>query len=204
LAGGATVLTLGSLAAHAERFSAIASDYVGTPGELCMLGLSLFYAPNAVVFGLGYLAGPGFAIGRGASVTFAGSHLSAVPALPLVAAAPGGPAPLPVVVLGALVLVGAGVAAGWMVLRGSSEGLRRRIECCLGAAAALGIGMAALAAFAGGPAGPGRLRAVGTSPWQLGLAVAIEVAVVAVFTVLIGEWLESRTARRTGVIALPD
>jgi hypothetical protein len=204
LVGGATVLTLGSLAAHAERFSAIASDYIGTPGELCMLGLSIAYAPNAVVFGLGYLTGPGFAIGRGASVTFAGSHLSAVPALPLVAGAPGGAAPLPVVILGALVVGAAGAAAGWMVLRNSSAGLRRRIECCLGAAAALGIGLAALAAFAGGPAGPGRLSAVGPSPWQLGLAVAVEVAIVAMLTVLVGGLVESRAARRSAVIALPD
>jgi hypothetical protein len=169
-----------------------------------MLALSVLYAPNAVVFGLGYLAGPGFAIGRGASVTFAGSHLSVVPALPLVAAAPGGPAPLAVVVVGALMLAGAGVAAGWMVLRGWANGLRVRLECCLGAAAVLGVAVAALAAFAGGPAGPGRLRAVGPSPWQLGLAVTVEVAVFAVLTVLVGWGLERKQGRRADVIALPD
>jgi hypothetical protein len=204
LIGGATVLTIGSLVAHAEQFSEIASDYVGAPGELCMLGLSVLYAPNAVVFGAGYLTGPGFAIGRGASVTFAGSHLSAVPALPLVAAAPGSAAPLPVVILGGLVLVGAGIAAGWLVLRSASDGLRSSVVCCLGAAGALGIVLAALAAFSGGPGGPGRLRAVGPSPWQVGLAVAVEVAVVATLTVLVGWWLESRAVRRAGVIALPD
>ena len=53
---------------------------------------------------------------------------------------------------------------------------------CAGAAVAL------LAAAAGGPVGGGRLTAVGPSPWQVGLAVALEVTLgaAAAAAVLVG------------------
>jgi hypothetical protein len=42
-----------------------------------------------------------------------------------------------------------------------------------------GVVTAVLVAVAGGAAGPGRMSAVGASPWQTGLAVVAEVAAVA-------------------------
>ena len=51
------------------------------------------------------------------------------------------------------------------------------------AAPGAGAGMALLAWLGGGAVGTGRLRTVGASPWQVGLAVAGEVAAVALLFV---------------------
>ncbi|MCY7372754.1 MAG: DUF6350 family protein [Spirochaetaceae bacterium] len=62
----------------------------GAGGTLLLLLGSLLYVPNAVVWGTAFVAGPGFAVGEGTSVTAAGADLGAVPAFPLLAALPNG------------------------------------------------------------------------------------------------------------------
>jgi len=47
------------------------------------------------------------------------------------------------------------------------------------AAALAGLLVAILVAIGGGPAGHGRMTAVGASPWQVGLVLALELSVVA-------------------------
>jgi hypothetical protein len=185
----ATLLTVGSMLAHLGRFATMVSAYHGAPGLLSMLLLSVLLVPNAVIFSVGYLAGPGFAIGAGTSVALGGTHLGAVPALPLLAAVPVGPAPWPVLVGSVVVIAAAGIRAGWRVSRRSRLSLARQLSGALAAAAVLGVGTAIVVGFAGGPSGPGRLSAVGPSPWQVGLAVAAEIAVVAVLVVLTGAWI---------------
>jgi hypothetical protein len=201
LVGMATLLVLGSSLAHVHHFATIASGYRGGPGVFSMLLLSLLLVPNAIVFAIGYLAGPGFAVGAGSSVALGASHLGATPALPLVAALPSGRAPLPVLVCCVLAVWAAGTLAGWRITRRSTLQLRGQVNSAVVAGAALGIGVALLVGFAGGPAGPGRLRAVGPSPWQVGLAVAGETAVVAVIVVLV-VGLASRRSTPT-VVTLP-
>ena len=66
------------------------------------------------------------------------------------------------------------------------------MNAALVAAAVLGLGAAVLVAFAGGPSGPGRLSAVGSSPWQVGLAVAAEMAVTSVVVVVVVWWVQRR------------
>ena len=158
--------------------------------------LSLALVPNAVIFGIGYLTGPGFAVGTNTSVAIGGSHLAAVPALPLLTAVPVGRAPWPVLVWCGLAVVGAGIAAGRRISRSSTADLRGRLQNAVVAGAALGIVAAVVTGFAGGPAGPGRLRAFGPSPWHVGLAIAAETAVVAAVVVLVTAWTgrHSRTA----------
>jgi hypothetical protein len=184
----ATLLTFGSLLVHAHRVGTIVNSYSGTAGVFSMLLLSLLLLPNAVVFSVGYLAGPGFAVGAGTSVALGGSQVGAMPALPLLATVPAGPAPLPVLIASVIVLVAAGGLAGWRVARSSTLNLQGQVKSALVAAAALGIGAALVVGFAGGPAGPGRLSAVGPSPWQVGLAVTGEIAVVATIVVLASAW----------------
>jgi len=46
----------------------------------------------------------------------------------------------------------------------------------------VGALVAALCALSGGPLGGGRLTAVGPSPWKVGLAVVLEVAIPAAAT----------------------
>jgi hypothetical protein len=63
-----------------------------------------------------------------------------------------------------------------------------------------GIAVAGLVASAGGPAGPGRMSAVGASPWQVGLSVAGELMVPAALVVLTWTWL----VRLPAVAGLPE
>jgi hypothetical protein len=204
LLAAAVVLMLASLIDHAGEFGTIAGDYHGAAGPLAMVLLSILLIPNAVVFSLAYLTGSGFAIGAGTSVGLGSSHLGAVPAFPLLAAVPSGGAPVPVVVLCAAFVLIAGAIAGRHIAGHAPAAagvealsLSEQLRAALVAAATLGIGAAVVAGFAGGPAGPGRLNAVGPSPWQVGLTVTGELSVIAIGVVVIS------SLRRRREIVLP-
>ena len=161
-----------------------------------MVALSLLCLPNAVLFALSYLIGSGFAIGTGTSVSLGASHVGAVPAFPLLAAVPAGRAPAWVVALCVITVVGAGVAVGWRIATRSGtvgHGAKSRadrlnvadqVRAAMLAAVGIGVAAAILVGFAGGPAGPGRLRAVGPSPWHVGITVSVELGIVAALVVL--------------------
>jgi hypothetical protein len=180
VAGGAVVAGL-SLAVHAGRATALAgATDPGVVGGVALLLMGLLLVPNAAVWGLSFTAGPGFAVGVGTTVGPFGTSLGAVPAFPLLAALPGGDTPLWLGVLGLGVPIAAGVLAGILVAR------RLRISSATTAALeasllgpTVGLAVAALCALSGGPLGGGRLAAVGPSPWKVGLAVAVEVALPA-------------------------
>jgi hypothetical protein len=162
LLGVAVMLLVGSLALHSGRVGAAISHYGGGPAA----GASLIVAcltllPNAVLAALGYLVGPGFALGTGTSYTLGGVHGGRLPVFPLLAAHPHGGAPASVLVLCVVAVVLAGVMTGWRVARRASTGIQARLRQVGTAAAAAGVSTAALVAVAGGPAGPGRFAAVG-------------------------------------------
>lgn len=157
----------------------------GAPGvvggaALLLLGLSL--VPNALVWGASWLAGPGFAVGTGTAVGPFDHQLDALPALPLLAALPGGPLSLWVAVLVLLVPLTAGGVAGLLLVRRSSPAPLR--DACL-VGLSCGAVLAALGWLSGGPVGGGRLAETGPSPWRLGLAVAIQVGLGAALVVLL-------------------
>jgi hypothetical protein len=194
--GAALLLAVGSLLAHSHGFGDSVSAYHGGAGEFAMVLLSAVMIPNAVCFAVGYLAGPGFAIGTGTSVSYAGSHLGATPAFPLLAAVPSGHAPWQVMSVFVAAVVGAGVAAGWRVTQVQGLTMEERFRATLVAGAAFGLVTAVLLAFAGGPAGPGRLSAVGPSPWQVGLLIALEISLVATVTVFVHRAVLAARRRR--------
>ena len=150
------------------------------PGPVGGLGLVLAQvalAPNLVLWTGSWLAGPGIAVGTGTTVTPWTSELGAVPALPVLGALPTGDLPGALAMV-LLVPVAAGALGGVLVAR------RHRVEGWLellrdAAVAGVLAGAAgwALAALAAGAAGPGRMAEVGPSGWQVGLALAAEVAV---------------------------
>ncbi|HTR69614.1 MAG TPA: DUF6350 family protein [Mycobacteriales bacterium] len=193
--GGATVLVTASLALHAHRFGSITGAFGSGSGKVAVLLLSLFYLPNAILFAAAYLAGPGFALGAGTSVGVGGVHVASLPTLPLLAGVPGAEADWLVMAVAAAAILGAGLAAGWRVearIGAAAESrLVDQVRCALLSAALLGLATAVVAAIAGGPSGPGRLRAVGPSPWRLGLSVAGEVGALAVLAVLVFAWTGS-------------
>jgi hypothetical protein len=174
---------VGSLPAIWDVHSALDPGLVG--GVLLVL-LQLVLLPNAVVWAAAFLAGTGFAVGAGTSVTPAASDLGPLPALPLLAALPG-PGGMPgwlwVGLAGPLV---AGICLGVSYGRRAAGrhspssrvlGVARAVGDVVAAAAIAGAGMTVLAWLAGGAAGPGRLSTVGPAPLLVGAALAAELAV---------------------------
>lgn len=192
LLAGATLLLFASLAVHgASVAGAVTALGGGGVGATVIVALDVALLPNAVVCVLGYISGPGFAVGAGADVTLTGAHSGPLPALPLLEAMPDGPASAAVTALAIVVVIGSGALAARRIAR-TGQALGASMAAAAGAGAASGVLAAILAAVAGGPAGPGRMATVGVSPWQVGLVVAAEVAVVAAGIVGALTWRRGR------------
>ena len=113
LVAGGGLLAGGSLAVHEGRARELFAGLDPSIGGVVLLALlCLLYVPTAVVWGLAYAVGPGFAVGAGTSVSIAGSTAGAVPAFPLLAALPQG-----------TVVTGAPLALVVPVLAGSLAGV---------------------------------------------------------------------------------
>ncbi|MGB8650896.1 MAG: DUF6350 family protein [Mycobacteriales bacterium] len=183
LAGGAVLVGL-SLLVHLGRVGTLAGATApGLVGGTALLLLSLSLVPNAAVWGASWLAGPGFAVGAGTGVGPFGTTLGPVPALPLLAALPSGGVPTWLGVAALAVPVAAGVVAGLLVSRRlPATSVRAGALEAAAAGPCAGAAVALLAWLSGGPVGGGRLVAVGPSPWQVGLAVALEVTLPAAAT----------------------
>jgi hypothetical protein len=183
VAGGALLAGV-SVVLHAGRVTSLASaSDPGLVGGVALLLLGVLLVPNAAVWGSAWVAGPGFAVGVGTSVGPWTTTLGPVPAFPLLGALPAADTPAWVAVVALLVPVAAGVVAGLLVARRLPVlGLgRAALEGALVGPCA-GAAMALLAYLSGGPLGDGRLADVGPSPWRVGLAVALEVALPAAVT----------------------
>lgn len=183
------MLDVASLAVHARTAAELADGLSGGfVATLALLVADALLVPNAAITTIAYLTGPGFAVGTGTSVSLAGSHLGAVPALPLLGALPHGSAPILVRAFAIVALLAAGGVASWWVVRDGALSASVILGRVFGTAAAAGVIAAALVATAGGPAGPGRMAAVGASAWQVGLVLAGEIAFVATLVALPLSW----------------
>jgi hypothetical protein len=171
--GAGALLVGGSLVMHASDVMRLSRQVGGGLSGLPVLVLGILCAPNAAVAGAAYLAGPGFAVGTGTTVTAFSSSHGVLPAFPMLAALPTGDGANAVVLTWMVVsLLCAGFAAAR--LAGHAEGARGVAV----AVAAAGCGMALLAWLGGGAIGTGALSVVGASPWLAGLSVAGEIATV--------------------------
>jgi len=165
----------------------------GTAGAALLLLAQLAYAPNAIIWAVAYVLGPGFAFGAGTVVAPTGSALGALPVFPMLAALPSGPRSAGPAWVAVLVLATpylAGVFAGIVTVRVTPTPL---IEAAalwgLAAGVATGAVAGLAAAFAGGPLGDGRLATVGPSGWQVGLVAMLEIGVTAALTAAGADWL---------------
>ena len=193
LGAAGALLTAMALASHLHEFGAVngllAPGFVGA-GLLFLAEIA--YLPNAVLWAIAYLLGPGFAVGAGTVVAPTGSALGPLPAFPLLAVLPrgqhgAGPAWLTVLVLAIPYLAGA--VGGLLVVRFAPTPVLEvapvRGFCCgVLAGGVLGV----LAAFAGGPLGDGRMAAVGPSAWQVAVVAALEVGIAAAVTAGLANW----------------
>ncbi len=80
-----------SLAVHLPEVKAATNALApGPAGAALLLLAQLAYAPNAIIWAVAYVLGPGFAFGTGTVVAPTGSALGALPAFPMLAALPSG------------------------------------------------------------------------------------------------------------------
>ena len=156
----------------------------GVPGQAGITLVSLAYAPNAAIWSVSYLLGPGFAVGTDTVVRTSEVSIGALPTVPLLAGLPHGP--IGGVGAGLLAVpVLAGMAAGWLLarrmIRAARDRTRVRWAPLLVAAAVSGpvagivLGLAAV--LSGGPLGGGRLAEIGPVGWQV---AAVATGVLAV------------------------
>jgi hypothetical protein len=185
---GGTLLVAGSLIMHASTVMQMSRQVGGGISGVPILVLGLLLAPNAAVAGAAYLSGPGFAVGSGTTFTLFSTGHGVLPAFPLLGALPTGAGAPPFVLGWGLVTV---VSAG--VISARVSGRQHGARGVAVAAGSAGLGMAVLAWLGGGAVGSGRLHTIGASPWQVGLAVAGEVAVVGLGYLAVRA-LRSRTA----------
>ncbi len=199
LAAAGALLVGASLAGHGSTAAELAQ--AGDPGPVggfALLLLGLSFVPNAVVWGVSWLAGPGFAVGVGTAVGPFGTELGPVPTVPLLAALPasGVPGWVGVLVLG--VPLASGALAGRVVHRElAGRGAWRVALAAAATGPATGAVWAVLAWCSGGPAGGGRLADVGPSPWQVGLALVGLVGAGAALSALALRWRTARRSRST-------
>jgi hypothetical protein len=197
IAAGAMATAL-ALAGNVQRFDDVYRLLdPGVVGAGLLLLAQLGYLPNAVIWAVAYMLGPGFAVGAGTVAAPTGSVLGPMPALPLLAALPAGahgsgPGWLGPVMLAFPYLAGA--VGGGLVVRTAPttvlESAPMRGFCCgLLTGLALGVG----ASFAGGPLGDGRMAAVGPSPWQVAAVASLEVGIAAAVTAGLVNWWYVRT-----------
>ena len=158
-------------------------------GVMVTLG-QLAILPNLIVYAMAWLAGPGFAIGLGSSVSPFASQLGPMPAFPVFAALPTGGFDRGI--LFALVPVLAAFI-GTLLIRKHVDQIRWEYATRFTASIAL-AGVSAviaalsamlLAAMASGSLGPGRFELVGVNVAQFGLVVFIEVLIPTFLAALI-------------------
>ncbi|MDP5227666.1 MULTISPECIES: DUF6350 family protein [Arthrobacter] len=201
------LLLVVSLAVH---WAGIVSVYQGlgadVSGAAVLTLAQAGYLPHLVVYTLSWLSGAGFSLGTGSAAGAFGTAVGPVPAIPVLAAVPAGPAMFGPV--GVLVPVIGGVLAGWWFLREGEnhfdEWLSIRIRTrwftatvstvVLAAAigAVGGVFALLLAWVSRGSLGLGRLSDIGPDPLRLGVFVAVELAAGTVLGHASAPWLERR------------
>lgn len=206
----ASVLLAGSLVLSARAVADLGRLVdAGPVGGVGLVLLCVALLPNAVVWTLAWLAGPGFTIGAATSVAPGAVVLGPLPALPLLGVLPPAGSPGAGAWTGLAVVVAAGALAARLVLRrlpvapvvgegwrGAVGRLRQLAPGALLTAPVAGLLAAGACVLASGPAGPPSLAAVGPSAWAVGLAVTVEVALGALAVVVLAALRATRPAPR--------
>lgn len=153
--------------------------------------------PNAVIWTMSWLIGPGFAVGTGSISSPFATALGPIPPIPIFGAIPPSPGSGAWMVL--LLPLAAGLVAGilahgrlrgvlrdwWLVLVGIAGGV------CGGITAGL------LAAASAGAGGPGRLADLGPDGVQVGVWAGVEFAISITIGLLIAGTVRGLTSRRS-------
>jgi hypothetical protein len=161
--------------------AAVNADVVG--GAVLTVG-QLLVLPNLATWGVAWLAGPGFQIADGSTITLAGAHPGLMPMIPVLGALPSDGTWSRWLLLLLSVPVLAGAAVGWLACRSVARlsSWRTKLAAAGTAATVSALGVSVLAALGSGAVGVDRLSDVGTGPLLVGVVLAGQlVAGAAVF-----------------------
>lgn len=161
----------------------------GFVGGILLLLLNVLYLPNAVIATLSYLVGPGFAVGTNTLVSPLTHRLSEIPALPLLGGLPTGRHPLVLLSIMGVVALGAFIY---------NLTITQRSRVTVQSFLLTSLGITALAILGSGSLLTNALRSVGVSPWQLPLAIAMEIALGIFLAIIIPRISEFLPGRRSG------
>lgn len=170
------VAVLGRLGVVTGLHSALDAGVVG--GAVLVLG-QLLVLPDLAVWATSWLAGPGFSVGQGATVTLSAAHPGLLPLVPVLGALPngGGFPGWALALLAVPVVVGAVVS--WLACRSLARLSSWSTKLTTSGAACGVTALVALVAtaLASGSLGVQRLAQVGPTPWLTTLALLGELLV---------------------------
>jgi hypothetical protein len=183
LTGGAILFVAALASSWTEVRAVYGALDPGIVGGIGLVLLNLVLVPNACVWCAAFVVGPGFALGADTALGPAGSSIAGLPALPIFGAAPD-PGVFPNWIwLVLLVPAAAGVWAGVRIAR-SARSERAQVIDALGSALLSGVAFGALSWLAGGSLGPGRMSHFGADALLVTVALAGEVALTSMLTVV--------------------
>jgi hypothetical protein len=193
VAAGAVLVGVALVGSLNEAATVLSELHLSAGDALSYTLVMALFAPNAVLFGVSYLVGPGFAFGVGTTVSPTAVSLGVVPAYPVLAALPNeGPTPgWLVVAMGAPV---AAAALGAAAMVGRTGPLAHDLVAIRGAAAGFvsGLLVTVLVAAAGGSLGTGRMADVGAPVAEVLVFATGLMAVGGLFGALVQGWLMRR------------
>lgn len=174
LAAGAAALLTASMILHfGPALDISAALDPGLLGNFLLLVLSLTYIPNALIWAMSFVLGPGFAAGAATAVSPFGVDVGAVPAFPLLASLPESAAPWAPIVL--IIPLAAGAISMRAMRRGrplqllSKSALRERVWV----AGIVAVAIFILTEIGSGSLGPDRMSDMGPNAWVVAPAAFI-------------------------------
>src|SRR6478752_1780263 len=109
---GALLTVVGLILRGGQIIALYEAAHLDALGATVVTLAQLAYLPTLIVWGLTFIAGPGFAVGVGTSVSPAGTQVGVVPGIPLLGIVPDSTTPW--LLLLALLPIGLGALAGWI------------------------------------------------------------------------------------------
>lgn len=196
---GALAFAVALVLRGGEVIALFEAAHVDVLGAAVVTLAQLAYLPTLAIWGMAFVAGPGFAVGTGTAVSPAGTQLGLIPGIPVLGVLPESTTPW--LLLLALLPVALGALAGWIVrsrlvapavVADAEPAAGDEQPDRIGARAAIALGIAVLSAavaallsaLASGSIGPGRLTEVGPQPGAVALAVGVEVLLGAAILLL--------------------
>jgi hypothetical protein len=187
--GFAVVLTMVAVSWHQVTTISTAVAAGGLGGIVLALA-QVASLPNLALWAVSFMAGPGFRVVEGGSVSWSGSEGGLLPMVPVLAALPQ-PGDFPwFTALSVLVVVavGAFVARRALAEVARLSRLRTKLAVALSACTVAALALAVLDLVAGGSAGQFRLSAVGAPTGRLFLALLLELGIGALAVVVRDAW----------------